>query len=330
MRKIIVFLFFTLLFSCATAVKKHIIDGFAQGTTYHIVYHTNKGNIISKSEVDSLLNIFNSSCSLHDKNSVLSRLNANQTDTMDCHIKTCIDYAQRLHKISEKLYDITIKPLTSAYGFANTDKQETVNIDSILNFVGMEKIKIKNNKLIKLHPNVEIDLNSIAQGYSVDLIKNYLMSKGLTDFIVELGGEIYAKGNNNGIGGWRVGIDKPIDGSYISGENLQAIITIKDKGLATSGNYRKFYTNSNGERINHTINPITGKSNENSILSVTVLARNALEADGYSTMFMLIGKEKSIEYLNHSDEIEALIVYSKGDIIKTYITDGLKEIIKTN
>lgn len=318
-------LLIAILVSCNNSNRKYIYDGFAQGTSYHIAYYSEEGELISQFEIDSILNDFNNSCSLYDKNSLLTAINSNKTDSLDQHIIKCINTAFYFNKISDELYDITIKPLTDAYGFTGGNRNKyNINIDSLLPHIGMHKLKIKNKKLIKSSLKMELDLNSIAQGYSVDLISNHISSKGITDYIVELGGEIYASGDNQNQG-WKVGIDKPIDNSYIAGQNLQAIITIKDKGLTTSGNYRKFYTSKNGERINHTIDPKTGKSSNNNMLSVTVIAQNAMLADGYTTAFMLMGKEKSIKYLNSNKNVDALLIYTDSDSVKTYATQGLRD-----
>lgn len=321
---IYIILLITVFISCSNKNKKYIYNGFAQGTSYHIAYYSSVGEVINQPEIDSILNDFNNSCSLYDSNSLLTRINSNKTDSLDQHIEKCINAAYFFNKISDGLYDITIKPLTEAYGFTGDDeKGHDVNLKLLLPNIGMNKIKIKDSKLIKLSQKIELDLNSIAQGYSVDLLSKYISSKGVTDYIVELGGEIYASGDNQKQG-WKVGIDKPIDNSYIAGQNLQAVIIIENKGLTTSGNYRKFYTTKKGERINHIINPKTGKSNNNNMLSVTVIAENAMLADGYTTSFMLMGKDKSIEYLNNNKNIDALLVYTENGNIKTYTTQGLQ------
>ncbi len=308
--------------------KKYVYDGFTQGTTYHIAYHSVSGEIAPQKDIEDILKSFSKSCSLYDSSSLIVALNQNQTDSLDTIIEECIQYAQHFNTLSDGLFDITVKPLVKAYGFLdNKAPEEGINIDSLLEFVGQQKISIKDHKLVKENQKVEIDLNSIAQGYCVDLISKYLKEQGLTDFLVEIGGEIYASGNNQSKG-WRVGIDKPIDGSYIAGENIQAIIPIANRGLTTSGNYRKFFTLSSGERINHTINPLTGKSSHNSMLSATVIASNAVLADGYTTTFMLMGLERSVEYLKKNPELDALLIYSENDKIKSYTTPNLAKIIE--
>ncbi len=305
-----------------------VIDGFAQGTTYHIAYHSTSGQLVTKYQIDSLLASFDNSCSLYNPNSLISALNTNKTDSLDKYILESIEFAKFLNTESDGLYDITVKPLIKAYGFLDNKANESkINIDSILNFVGMSKITVAGNRLIKQNPNTEIDLNSIAQGYSVDLLAKFMESKGINNYIVELGGEIFSKGENTGEG-WKVGIDRPVDNSYVAGSDVQAIIVLHDKGLTTSGNYRKFFKLKSGERINHTINPKTGESSQNEMLSATVVAPTALIADGYTTTFMLMGLQKSIQYVEKHPELEAMFVYSQNDSIKTYISPNLKKSIK--
>ncbi len=328
MRKFISFALILLLFSsCNDPIKKYVYDGFAQGTTYHIAYH-NTHEVVTQQQIDSVLSRFDKSCSIYDSTSLISAVNSNKTDSIDIHIENCIKAAYGFYAISDGLYDITIKPLTKAYGFIDKKlPQHPIDVDSILNFIGMDKIKIENGKLIKSNPLTEIDLNSIAQGYSVDLLSDLLASKGLADYIVEIGGEIFARGNNRGAL-WKVGIERPVDNSFVQGQNIQAILVLEDMGLTTSGNYRKFFNTESGERINHTINPKTGNSSSNDMLSVTVLAQNATIADGYTTTFMVMGKDKSVEYLEANPSIDAMIVYNHNDSIKTYLTKGLKDKIK--
>lgn len=304
--------------------RKIVFDGFAQGTTYHIAYYTSGAVAVSQQEIDSVLSAFDKSCSVYDTTSLIVAINENRTDSLDANILGCLEIARKMHAISDGLYDITVLPLTKAYGFARKQDQsvDNINLDSILQFVGMEKFSVENGRIIKHHPNLSFDLNSVAQGYSVDLVSDYLKQKGITDFIVEIGGEIYCSGDNKGQL-WGVGIDRPTDNNLVPGEDIQAILRVKDRGLTTSGNYRKFYEKG-GKRINHTINPKTGESISNEMLSVTVVAENAAIADGYTTTFMTMGKEKTIAYLAQHPELEALIVYHEGDTIKTFVTENLK------
>lgn len=320
MKNLYYILFISLIFGCSgeQQPKRYEIEGFAQGTTYKIVYYDTKESV-SKAEIDSLLLIFDNSCSSYNTTSLISRLNRGETDTVDTYITDCERMAREIYEISEGAYDITCQPLINAYGFLREDKADTVNLDSILPLVGHDKIKIENGRLIKTDPRVAIDLNSIAQGYSVDLVSEYIAAKGLRNFLVEIGGEIYASGQKSDTAMWKVGIDKPIDGNMTAGNDLQMILTLRDKGLNTSGNYRKFYE-SKGERINHIIDPRTGNSHSNDMLSATVIAPTTALADGLATMMMVIGSDRCKEFLMSRKDIEGYIIYHKGDTIQTFST----------
>lgn len=320
MKKIYFILVMSLIFSCGGELqpKRYEIEGFAQGTTYKIVYYDTKESI-RKAEIDSLLLIFDNSCSSYNTTSLISRLNRGETDTVDTYITDCERMAREIYEISEGAYDITCQPLINAYGFLRENKADTVNLDSILPLVGHDKLKIENGRLIKTDPRVAIDLNSIAQGYSVDLVSEYIAEKGLRNFLVEIGGEIYASGQKSDTAMWKVGVDKPIDGNMTAGNDLQMVLTLRDKGLNTSGNYRKFYE-SKGERINHIIDPRTGNSHSNDMLSATVIAPTTALADGLATMMMVIGSDRCKEFLMSRKDIEGYIIYHKGDTIQTFST----------
>lgn len=313
-------LFLSLVFSCGgeQQPQRHEIEGFAQGTTYKIVYYDTKESI-RKAEIDSLLLIFDNSCSSYKTMSLISRLNRGETDTVDTYITDCERMAREIYEISEGAYDITCQPLINAYGFLREDKADTVNLDSILPLIGHDKIKIENGRLIKTDPRVAIDLNSIAQGYSVDLVSEYITAKGLKNFLVEIGGEIYASGQKSDTAMWKVGIDKPIDGNMTAGSDLQTTLTLRNKGLNTSGNYRKFYE-SKGERVNHIIDPRTGNSHSNDMLSATVIAPTTALADGLATMMMVIGSDKCKAFLMSRRDIEGYIIYHQNDSIKIFST----------
>lgn len=302
--------------------KKYIIQGFAQGTTYAITYIDSSENV-NKKQIDSILNVFDKSCSIYNDSSLLSRVNRNDTDTLDANILECLSVAKGIYELSDGQYDVTIKPLIEAYGFVKKEKEGAVNVDSLLQFVGLEKLKIEGEKLVKADPRVQIDLNSIAQGYSVDIISRFFDKTGIKNYIIEVGGELYARGNNLEGNPWRVGVNKPIDGSFDSSDGFQEIIELSGLGLATSGNYRKFYVDEHGNRINHTVNPKTGLSSTHNLLSATILAESAIKADGFATACMVLGTDKAIEILKSDENLYGLLVYSKGDSIKTYISPNL-------
>ena len=298
------------------------MQGFAQGTTYNIIY-INGEMSITQAQVDSLLRVFDNSCSLYSPNSLISKINRGESIEADTYISECVAIARTISAESGGMYDITVKPLVEAYGFLKSDTNANVGalgretIDSLLQYVGYQKVVITNN-VVSMPKGVQIDLNSIAQGYSVDLLARFFKDNNITNFLVEVGGEIYASGVTEKSTPWRVGVDKPYDGNFSPGESLQTVVELKDMGLATSGNYRKYYTDVNGNRVNHTINPKSGESVTSSLLSATIIASSAALADGYATLMMTLGVEKSIEFLKAHPVLKAYLVYSNGTEYKVY------------
>ncbi len=318
-----------LSFACSKAAKMQAIDGFAQGTTYHIVVEGCDDAQALKIEVDSILDGISKSMSLFDKESLINSINSNKTDSLDEHIIKCINAAHLISEQSEGNYDITIKPLVQVRGFLAGEASDSFNIDSLLEFVGYNKISIADGRLVKQSPSVEIDLSSIAQGYTADVLSEYLSSKGYANHLVEIGGEIMCKGQREQDRNWRVGIDKPIDDNVVPGAELQVILSIPSgRGLATSGNYRKYTIDNQGNKVVHTISPITGQSVISNLLSATVVADNATDADAYGTLFMVIGLDASKEFLGAHPELDAYLVYGNQDGgTEVYATSGMQSYI---
>ncbi len=280
---------------CTPAMRYVTVDGAMLGTTFHVVAHTDrsaeeiyKGMMRIDAEAKASMSIF-------DENSRLSRINAGKTDTLDCHILRNIAVAREVNRISGGMYDITVKPLTEAYGFAAKGEIEQPNIDSLLQFVGFRRFRIEGDRIVKEDERVQLDLNSIAKGYTVDLAAEFLEREGATDYIVEIGGEIRARGVNAKGRKWRVAIDSPFDGNDSPGAYMQATVDVSDAALATSGNYRRFRTDSHGRKIAHTINPLTGESVCSRLLSATVITRDCTTADALGTMFMALGERRAVE-----------------------------------
>lgn len=318
-----------ILCGCAGAPEavRHEINGLAQGTTYHIVYN-HPEPVVSVYHTDSVLALFDRSCSLWDSTSLISRINRNETDTVDRNIKECIELALRLSRESDGLYDITVAPLAEAYGFGAGERTAEPDIDSIMQFVGYDKIALAGRIITKSDPRVRIDLNSIAQGYSADIVARYLERRGIKDYLVEVGGEIRCSASNDGKP-WRVGIDRPVEGNYSPGADLQVILSLSAEGLATSGNYRKFYTDGKGRPVHHSIDPRTGMSTSNEMLSATVVAPTAIEADAYATLMMVSGLEGSRRILERNKKLAAYIVYAAEDgTMEVFASDNMKERIQ--
>ncbi len=284
--------------------------GFTQGTTYSITYKSSD-TINYKEDIEYLLAEFDSSLSTYNKLSVISKINYNQSNVTDKYFTVVYLKACEIYNKTDHAFDITVAPLVNAWGFGFSNKEQVTNalIDSILDFVGFQKVCLKDSFIIKSDPRLMLDVNAIAQGYSVDVIADFLENKEIDNYLVEIGGEVKTKGLNKNEKPWRIGIDKPIDNNNISGENLQAIINLTNKSLATSGNYRKFYER-DGIKYSHTINPQTGYPVSHSLLSATVIANDCMTADAYATAFMVMGLDKAFKLAEQLPDIEAYFIYS--------------------
>ncbi len=297
-----------LLAGCSTAPQYRVVDGTMLGTTYHIVAETNLSNKQIFEEMQRINSEANASMSIFNPQSLLSRINSNQTDSVDTHIARNIELASKINALTPR-YDITVKPLVDAYGFAAKNREAKPNIDSLVQFVGFSKFRLEDGRIIKSDSRLQLDLNSIAKGYVVDLIAEWLNSQGCENYIVEVGGEICAKGvNAKGIA-WRVGVDTPFENNQTPGLHQQKVVQISGSALATSGNYRRFYYNEQGERISHTLNPQTGHSQTTSLLSATVIAPRCATADALATAFMASDERDAIALAeNLRDSVQVYFV----------------------
>ena len=212
----------------------------------------------------------------------------------DNYFLTCFECAKEIYESTNGAFDITVAPIVNAWGFGFTEAVEVDSslIDSLLQYLGMDSVGIVEGKIWKEKDGIMLDMNAIAQGYAVDVLCEFLESKGIINYLVEIGGEIKTRGHNPRGTEWKVGIDRPIEGLQIPGVDLQAIVEISDRSLATSGNYRKFYEK-DGVKYSHTIDPKTGYPVQHCLLSATVLAGDCMRADAYATGFMVMGYEKS-------------------------------------
>jgi thiamine biosynthesis lipoprotein len=330
--RLIIILFLVLSFSSCKE-KDNIfltIDGFAQGTTYHLVFEKT-GSLnpeVLKSAVDSILSAFDMSLSLYKDSSIVSKVNRNEPVTPDSFFIDVFKRSRIISALTDGAFDVTVGPLVKAWGFGPDEHKNFSDQkrDSLLKLVGMEKVDIKYGKVIKTDPGIILDFNAIAQGFSVDVIFGYFDGLGIENYLVEIGGEVRVKGNKNGKP-WRVGIDKPVDNNMVPGDNLEAIIMLKDRALATSGNYRKFYVE-NGIKYSHTIDPKTGYPAKNQLLSASILADECATADGIATACMVMGKDKTIEFLGRHPEFEGYLVFSDDSgNFKTWASESVKKII---
>ncbi len=333
MKKVIYSALLVLLASCreTTAVKQQIVvEGFAQGTTYNVSYLSMNGINYQRS-IDSLLIEIDNSLSTYQKTSLISKFNQSDSiGTIDPLFKAVFDISKTVYIQTDGLFDPTIAPIVNAWGFGfeKLHATDSSTIDSLLAFVDFNKMTIVNQKVTKDKKGMMLDFNAVAQGYSVEVLADLLEKKGIENYLVEVGGELKAKGLNLNDTLWRIGIDRPLPG--LSEREIEAIVNLDNKSLATSGNYRKFYEK-NGMKYSHTINPKTGYPVAHNLLSATVITDNCGYADAYATSFMVMGIQESKDFLAAHQEIEALLIYSdeKGDL-QSFITQGLNKFIELN
>jgi len=305
------------------------IAGPTQGTAYHITYES-FDSVNLQPEIDALLRQFDLSLSSYEPASIISAINRDEENVeLDDYFIACYRAAEEINRVSEGTFDLTIAPVVNAWGFGFTDAAEVNNklIDSLLQFVGMSMIRLENGRIIKDKPGIMLDVNAIAQGYAVDVVGDFLQSKGIRNYIVEIGGEVAAKGINDRGEYWRVGVDKPIDGSQLPGVQMQAIIALKNSSLATSGNYRRFYVK-DGVKYSHTIDPRTGFPVDHNLLSATILTNDCMAADGFATACMVMGVDKSIELLKSRKDLEGYLIYHDDEEgYSIYYTPGMKKML---
>ena len=312
-----------LLFSCGQSQYiKHF--GLTQGTIYEITYESPQG-IDYEKEIRQLLYDFSYSLSTYIPTSLISRINQNDTTAfVDDYFRTVFNKSVEVNKASDGAFDITITPIVNLWGFGFTGDIPDIDpqkIDSLLQFVGLDKARIVGDKVIKDSPGVMFNMNAIAKGYSADVVGNFLKEKGITNFLISIGGEIVAHGVNESGYIWRVGVERP-DENAAYGEAFQSSMRLKNKAMATSGNYRRFFE-IDGKKYGHTFNPKTGYPVMHNLLSATIVADDCLTADAWATVCLASGLEISIELLKQHPELDALLIYSdENGNFKTYATDG--------
>lgn len=303
------------------------VAGFTQGTTYHITY---SDTINYRPKIEKILKDFSRSLSTYDKTSLISGLNKNKENVaLDNFFISVFNKSQEISEKTNGYFDATVAPVVNAWGFGFSKKEKITKelIDSIKQYTGYKTVKIQNNRLVKKHKQTMLDFNAIAQGYSVDVVADFLDEKGIENYMIEIGGELITKGKNPDNRDWKIGIDKPIEHSQESNRKIQAVVKLNNKALATSGSYRKFYEK-NGIKYSHTINPKTGYPVQHNLLSVTVVAEDCISADAYATAFMVMGLEKSIKFVENTPSLEAYFISAKPNGgYEIYYTNGMKKMI---
>jgi len=328
MKKVLIILFVFLIYSCDSETKKPYkqLEGLAFGTSFHITMD-DKEEQVSESDIDSLIHAMNRSLSTYIPNSDISRINNGDTTVLvDELFKEVFQKSAVIYEQSEGAFDPTIGILVNAWGFGPGDPIENMNqkaVDSLKVYVGFEKLKLENSKLIKMYPEMFLDFNANAKGFAVDVIGRFLENNGVQNYLVEIGGEIRARGKNAKNQIWRVAIEKP---NFDASRSFQTIIALENECIATSGNYRKFKIDvSTGEKYAHTIDTKTGYPSKSNLLSASVIGDiDCADVDAYATAFMAMGLDKTKVFLDQHYELKAFLIYGdENGELQTFTTNNL-------
>lgn len=304
-------------------------EGTIFGTLYHAKYLYDKD---LKAELEAELQQVDASLSMFNPQSTVSRINRGETDETDEMLNEVLGLSFTINRVTDGAFDPTVAPLVNAWGFGFKSGQlpDSAQVDSLRALVGLSGIHLQENKLTKDNPLSILDFSAIAKGYGVDQAAQVLRGHGIRNFMVEIGGEVVTEGFNEKGTPWHIGINRPDDDSTSTNTELQDIIAISGKAIATSGNYRNYYI-SDGRKIAHTINPKTGYPAQQDILSSTVLAPSCAEADAFATAFMVMGMEQAKQVLGRHPQLQAYFIYSdKQGQYCTWCTEGFANLIVKN
>lgn len=285
-------------------------EGFIFGTVYHITYQSDED---LQPEIDKELKKVNETFSTFDKTSIISLINQNKPVKVNEMFVEVFNLAEEVSKETDGAFDITVAPMVNLWGFGFKTGQHPSKekIDSLHQIVGFNKVKLVGDRLQKQDQRTMLDFSAIAKGFGSDAVARLLRSHGVENFMVEIGGEIVTMGNSENRLPWKIGVTKPTDDSLQTNQELQTVLNVTDKAMATSGNYRNFYYKG-GKKFAHTIDPKTGYPVQHSLLSATVLAKNCATADAYATAFMVMGVEKAKKVLERHPELMAYFIYADG------------------
>ena len=317
-KQIILFVFAAILIGCTSNKKQetdeltfHHDSGEIFHTYFHIKYEYNRS---VKEEIMEALEKFDQSLNPFRENSIIYKVNNNVPTELDPLFTEVFNKSMEVSRKTDGKFDVTASPFINAWGFGFKDMDNVTpeKIDSMKVFVGYKKIRIENGAVVKDDPRVQINTSAIAKGYSCDIVADVLQSFGITNYMVEIGGEITMRGTNEKGDCWRIGIDKPTYDALAMNRELQLILSVCDKAVATSGNYRNFYVK-DGVKYSHTIDPQTGYPSEQNILGATIIADDCMTADAYATAFMAMGLKKSIEVAKTIEGLHYYFIYAKPD-----------------
>ena len=334
--------FFVFWSSCSSPRDFILLSGQTMGTTYSVKIITEAGdnnNQRLQNGIDSILAIVNNQMSTWDPHSEISRFNHNQSDTtiaISPGLLNVLEISLKISKLTDGAFDVTIFDLMSLWGFGPKPLKNIPlkdDIEKVLSYTGWTNIKLVNSGIVKQNPKIKLDLNSIAKGYGVDQVFNWIKTQGYENVFVEIGGEVRCNGRNHRNKLWSIGVENPID-DFKETHPFAGIIYSDGDAVATSGNYRNF-VNLNGEILGHTINPLTGFPIKSKVLSVTVLSKTCMVADAWATALMVLDYETGSKLVNDNTEIEAIWILKKDDGTRRVtcsddakLEDSLYEIIR--
>ncbi|HCC85723.1 MAG TPA: thiamine biosynthesis protein ApbE [Porphyromonadaceae bacterium] len=321
-----------LLFSCnGSENKKAYIYHQEQGEIFHTGFHIKYAYSRSlREEIMAELERFDQSLNPFREDAIITKVNRNEPVKLDTFFRNVFDRSQEISRKTDGKFDITISPLVNAwgFGFANMDSINPAIIDSLKQFVGYEKITIDTEgNIVKSDPRITLNTSAIAKGYACDVVGDLLERHGIENYMVEIGGEITARGVNDKGECWRIGVEKPIDDNFGIQHELQTILSLCDKALATSGNYRNYYIK-DGKKYAHTIDPQSGYPSQTDILGATVIADDCMTADAFATAFMTMGIEKSKAVAATVPSLDYLFIYEMADgSFGTVQSEGFEQFI---
>ncbi len=305
--------------------KRHTGNIF--GTTYNIQYGASETEVDFQEQFDKLFYIINKSMSTYQANSIISKINSNEEVSIDSHFRKVFDASKEIYSETNGAFDPTIGVMVNAWDFGSDDGIENLDtrtIDSLMFTVGFDKIERKDDRIIKQHEGTVIDFSAIAKGYGVDVIANFLDIQNVESYLVEIGGEIKTKGLNLGSGNpWKIGVENPnFDGS----QTVIKAISLTDEAMATSGTYRKFKVDENGNKYSHIINPNTGYSSKNNVLSVSVITKECMLADAYATALMTMTADEIRDFVQEHSSLKVFIIFENNNKeLETLSLNGFPE-----
>ncbi len=328
MKRILIYLTVTvLLFSCKDELINKRVIGTVFGTSYSVQFATYDANLNFETQFDKLFYVINKSMSTYQANSIISKINKNETTTIDSHFRKVFDASKEIHKLTNGTFDPTIGVLVNAWDFGpegTIDDLNSEKIDSLMLTVGFDKVERNKDAIVKQNVNTILDFNAIAKGYGVDVIAEFLETQNIENYLVEIGGEIRTKGINMFSNKpWKIGIENPnFDGS----QSIMKAITLKDEAMATSGTYRKFKVDENGNRYAHIIDTKTGYPSKTNLLSISVITEDCMTADAYATAFKAMGIETVKTFLKSHPEFKVFLIFeNEKNALETLSLNGFPE-----